>query len=562
MITDKDLIEKLNRRHSKMVARRALYEPDWEDIIDFTQPNREAFGKEEEGMRIAEKIYDGTAQMALRLMANGFGGYATSRHMKWFETGLADREIEELPDVKEWLEDLDDHLYAIFQDSNFYNQMYPFYTDAGSVATATVYVEDDYERGRPWFSTRHPLELFIEQNRYQQVDTVHRDYLIPAREIVAQFGEDKASREVMHDFKNNPDKQYIIRHCVFENTKEMLGKLDNDKWDYASIYYLPSGKDKECLERSGYYENPYAVWRWSVNSRELYGRGPSHEALVATATINEMGKSLLQAAHMSSEPAYMAPHRLFGDLHVYPGGFNYLKPDDKDIKAINSGIAYPIGVDREDRIAKAIRDAYYVDFFIFVAQWYTQLRQAQKTATEVIKMEGEQAALLSSILGRLQSEALDRVFDRVFSIEQRAGRLPPLPEALWEHAGERIKIRYIGPLFQAQNRIFRTQGPMMALHNGMPLIEKYPQLADIVDWDIVFRDLMEGYGMPQKALRNSREVKRIRAIRAKDMAEQKRLAKLAAIAEAAPKLGKATEEGSPLAQIEEAAREEIIGAGV
>ncbi len=560
MINDKDLLERLTARQGAMEKRRAPYEEDWDDIIDFVQPNREAFREEEEGMREATRIYDGTAPGAHRILTNGMSGYATSRHMAWFKMFFSDSELNEFIEAKEWLELLERHMYSVFQDSNFYEQLYAYYSDVTSVATATMFIEDERERKRPYFSTRHPFESYIEQNRFQEVDTVHRKYFMPAREIPEQFGKENCSKEVLDDLKNDPDKRHVIVHCAFKNTQEIMGELSKT-WKYASIYY-EEDRAQKILERKGYLENPYAVWRWSVSSRELYGRGCSHEALVEIEKANEMGKTMLKGAHMSVESAYMIPERLYGRTEIFPGGRNYMRPNEK-IEAIHPGINYPVGIDREERATRIIREAYYVDMFLLLAQQYTQTHNARRTATEVVKMEGEQTALMSAILGRLQSEALEPIFSRVFAIERRAGRLPDMPPVLQDYGGASIRIRYVGPLFQAQNRIYRTQGPLLAAQNGFPIIAAREEVGDNVDWDFLFREIWEGSGAPAKSLKSSREVKKIRAMRAQQMAAQQQMMQAQAEAEMAPKLAKAPEAGSPLERVEKEAANALanVGAG-
>ena len=71
----------------------------------------------------------------------------------------------------------------------------------------------------------------------------------------------------------------------------------------------------------------------------------------------------------------------------------------------------------------------------------------QMTATEVIQRNEEKMRLLGPVLGRLQSELLKPLIDRVFAILLRNNMLPQAPEFL---SGRDIEIEYVSPLAKAQ----------------------------------------------------------------------------------------------------------------
>ena len=66
----------------------------------------------------------------------------------------------------------------------------------------------------------------------------------------------------------------------------------------------------------------------------------------------------------------------------------------------------------------------------WVKDYGLELDAKKRTATEVMKMEGEKAALLGAVVGNTESEVLDPSINRTFRIEYEAGRLPPIPEEL------------------------------------------------------------------------------------------------------------------------------------
>jgi hypothetical protein len=85
------------------------------------------------------------------------------------------------------------------------------------------------------------------------------------------------------------------------------------------------------------------------------------------------------------------------------------------------------------------------------------------TATEVVQRTTERMRLLGPIIGRLESELLGPMIERVFGILSRAGKIPPAPEAI---AGRNYAIEFVSPIAMAQkmteaNAFTQTMGVLM-----------------------------------------------------------------------------------------------------
>jgi hypothetical protein len=120
------------------------------------------------------------------------------------------------------------------------------------------------------------------------------------------------------------------------------------------------------------------------------------------------------------------------------------------------------------------------------------------TATEVVGRQGEKAAILGNMVGRLTGELLDAVIEGAYEIEYRAGRLAEVPESLQDEAG--IEIEYLGPLAVAQKKLFQSKGLTHALEEIAPIIELKPETGENIDWDYLVRYAYEVAGAPIKGL--------------------------------------------------------------
>lgn len=565
-LTERQRVERFTQRDSALKARREPWEPDWQTITDYVQPRREFWSQDGlKGQRAGTKIYDGSPACDVLMAADGFVGYLINPSQKWFRQRFEIPMIEELPGAKEWIEDSDRHMYAVYEASNYYEQMHAYITDGVSIGTATMYTQEDIGRARMIFSARHPLEIYIAQNRYGVVDTIHRHYKMSAREIVKQFAvEDggQITRELIDKLKNqsekrisldvltcldkNPDTEFAISHGVYPNEDRMWGSWRSEDKEFHAVYLL-EGMDR-FLREEGYDENPYAVWRWRTNSNEWYGRSPAHDALVEIMKLNTMGETMLTAAHRAADPPVNAPWAMRGKIKKGPGGISYYKNPAEIVQGMNLHLQYPIALDREDRSREIIKKHLKVEFFLMLAEATREM-----TATEIAEKQGEKAAMLAPNIMRLTSECLNPVHDRVFNIEMRAGRLPPLPESLIEAAGQSIKVDYLGPLAQMQRRLFVMQGIDLTVERALPIRELFPESIDVLDGDELMRITADVNGAPARAIHTEDEVAEIRAQRAKQMQMQQALAVAAGAADAAPKLSGAVEEGSIIDKMEKGA---------
>jgi hypothetical protein len=112
--------------------------------------------------------------------------------------------------------------------------------------------------------------------------------------------------------------------------------------------------------------------------------------------------------------------------------------------------------------------------------------------------------LLGPTLGRLQSDFLDPVVERVFNILYRSGRLPQPPEVVIENQAE-MDVNYMGPLSRAQraDQVTAVERWMMLLGSQAEL---YPELLDTPDVDEIAKGTASMLSVPAKFLRSADEV--------------------------------------------------------
>jgi hypothetical protein len=321
------------------------------------------------------------------------------------------------------------------------------------------------------------------------------------------------STDLLNRAEKNPLSKSTFLHAVFERTDRNPRSSTRLNKPWASVWLelkSPRAAARQTkghiVSEGGYDQSPYIVWRYKKSTQETYGRCPGINALPDVLTSQVMTKTLLGASELAVDPAYNVPAEMRGKTKVRPRGHNYYGDDfHRVITPVHNPGNYPVGTDREDRIKEAIRAHYHVEFFLMLT-----MSQRQMTATEVLEKAGEKAAILAPAIGRMKSECLDLIFDRQFALESIYGRLPPPPPVLYEFGGAPIEIDYLGPLAQAQKRLFQLQGVTNGLAQLSPIAAIRPDVMDNIDFDEAARDILDANAFPQRALRDPKEVIEIR----------------------------------------------------
>ena len=461
--------------------------------------------------------------------------------------------------MREYLQNVEEALYGEFNRSNFYDVQNEIFHDGGGPGTACVHLDEDITRGRVNYVCRHPKEVFIAEDRFGQVDTVFRRYQMTAKQIIEEFrskGGDDDNRLDEDWVAQNKDRLYephTVIHAVYPRRERDVTKDDNGNKRYAVIYILEQGS--KLLRESGLDEMCDVVWRWDKNSDEAYGRSPSWLALSDIKRANRVAKDLTRLSEYTANPAVQFPSRLEYRLSLMPGGKNPYRDPNELIQPIKLG-DYPVGHDRELQLTQSIRDAFFVDFFL-------GLQQVTKTMTvpEVLERQSEKATVLSSVVGRIDSELLEPIIDKTYAMATEAGRMPDVPDILLD-MGARVKIEFIGPLSQILLRNFSTQGLRRALETALPYLQVWPEMVDLIDGDKLTKELLVSSGMPEKILRKEDEVAQIRQARAEQAAAKQRQQELEALGKAAPGLNQQANPGSILQQMTEGSREAVDGSNL
>ena len=540
-----ELIKSLETRWQQLKDNRAKFEGNWTEAQTYADNVVMNWGKPGDVPSRPKRFTSKPFQYNKTLVA-GILGYAISPSLVWFKLGMENTALLKEYGVKDWLENCESELLAVFNRSNFYRETNPTVKDSTCIGHGVLFIEEDIENARIRYTHFPSNEIFLDVNAYGEVDTCFRWYADTLRNIVDFFGEDNVSDEMRRQIKE-PDHwndSHEILMCVYPRENYNPEYKDAKNMPYACIYM--DLKKRHILKESGYREFPFAVFEWERYPGFAYSSSPAQDAMPDIKALNIIKKSSLQIAQTSAEPPMMASQEMH-DIDLSPRGITYLPTKDSRLEPVRTGENYPITLQELANYEQAVKDWFYVDYFLAL-----QEKQGKMTATEVMELQGEKAATLSTFIVSL-NEFLTTVIQRTFNLLLRAQLLPP-PMALMQQQAI-IKIDFTGPLAQNQKKYHQMGGTVQALSAIGPIMQMFPNAGDFLDGDELMKSTMEGMGMPQNIIREDDDVKKIREERIKAQqeaaAQQQQMAMAQTLMQNANKMGEAPQEGSMMEQINE-----------
>ena len=514
-----DLTKGLLSRFDRLQGQRENWETHWQEVADYMQPRKADVTKRRaRGDKRMEQVFDSSPIQAVELLAASLHGMLTNPSTPWFTLRFKDEEIENDDEAKLWLEASTDAMYTAFNRSNFQQEIFELYHDLITFGTAAMFIEED-DDDIIKFSTRHINEVFIAENDKGRIDTIYRKFKISARAAIQKFGE-AVSADVQTKAKKDPYEEIEILHAVYPRADFNPKKKDKANMPFESVYM--EYKNGNELSVGGFREFPFVVPRYLKASNEIYGRSPAMTALPDVKMLNEMSKTTIKAAQKQVDPPLLVPDDGFLlPVRTVPGGLNFYRSGTRDrIEPLNIGANNPLGLNMEQQRRESIRAVFYVNQLMMQ-------QGPQMTATEVIQRNEEKMRLLGPVLGRLQSELLKPLIDRVFAVLLRNNMLPQAPEFL---SGRDVEIEYVSPLAKAQKStelqsIMRAVEILGSLANVAPVF-------DYVNFDNLVKHLADIVGVPQKILKTQSQVNAERQQQAQQQEQMQQMQQLQQVAKA------------------------------
>ncbi len=490
--------DQLNKRYETLEEENVKQHTVWIDIAKHFNPAISLmFEKDEtEEEEYAKDVFTQTGIESANTMADGIVGNMISKSTPWVGMYALDPDVNKKKTIQEFFQKVNFGILSALSRSNFYN-IIPSYTKMGvTIATATMFVEEDINTTGVVFSMKHPKEIFIDHDWYQNVDTIFRRVKIGALAAANYFikEKNKLSPELIKMAEESPYEMVEIHHGIFPAKGEWFN-YPGVSGNVASVYWEPKAKD--VIRAGGFESFPGVSWRYRLEGLEKYGRGPAHDALPSMRGGNVIRKTLLQTSQMAGDPPLNIPEELKNKVRNKPRGANYFRDPGRITSQWKVNTQFPVTLEMQEMVKKEIQAPFYIDYWKLLSQLTQRM-----TAMEVSERRGEKATLISTPIAKYESEALDNMLFKVYQIEEKNGRMPEVPSELQGDVG----WQYNGILAQMQKRSLLNDGVRSTLNDLERIMPMAPDAGRAFNWPNTMRDMALNNGFPAVNLFSEQEV--------------------------------------------------------
>jgi len=544
--------EQLTKLVSGLDTERQSFISHWRDIADHVLPRRPQWllTDTNRGERRNQKIIDETGALAARALSAGMMAGMTSPAREWKRLTTHDPDLAEYGPVKDWLHLVDSRMSSIFSRSNLYTAFPQLYGDGGVFGTATMIVEEDFDKTLRTFV--FPIgSYYLALDDKLKVAVFAREFRLTVRQLVMKFGVttesgapdwSKFSAQVKSLYDNSTYDTWIdCQHAIRPNAEYRERSLTSKRFESCYWEKGNQGGDKEdrFLRESGYNRFPVLAARWEVTGEDVYGTNcPGMMALGSIKQVQTGEKRIMQAVEKMVNPALVGPTSLRQHkVTQLPGDVNYLDERDgmkglRPLHEVNFKVAEMEEKQRQKR--EIINECFFKNLFLM----FTNLAKGQSTATE-INARQEEKLILGSVLEQFNQDIYDPLIDLTFDYMARQGQVPPPPREL---QGQELKVEYVSIMHQAMkvsglssiDRLTNFVGGLAGLN---------PAVIDKYDLDQAVDEYAEILGTPPRIVRPDDAVEEIRAQRAQQQQAAQQLAAMQAGAKTAKDLSGADMSG-------------------
>ena len=531
----KEVIVIRDRASAKQQSMKSM----WQSISDLMFP--QTYGittRHASGQELMQNIFDSTAIEELENMASGIASNLFPPGQKFFKFKVP-LNAQEDQEASDYLYYLTEVTHEEVFNSNYLSQTgntIHYWAGFGTGANYSDWTVADGLNFRDYaIGTYQCME-----NAKGIVDTMILTMPMTARQIKQEFGQGNESLgasvdQALSPANNQPYDDFNVVWIVRPRKDRNPDMIDNLNMPWESVYV--NEKDQVVLFEGGYEEFPFAVPRYNVMYREIYGRGRGTMMLPRVRVLNRLAKDYMEMSNKWVNPPKEVLDTFEGQVEVSAGALNYVNQMNS-IRPIDMGAsgAYPITKDILEYHRTGIQDGFYKNAF----EPISGLQGDRRNTTEIIERLREGLKKATRPFGRLFIELLTPQITRAALLLIRNNVVEAPPASL---QGNLMQLRFINPLALALEDQQSKGGQYWVEALGV-VSQIFPGVIDNVDSDQWARDLGESMGVSGKHIRPVDKRDEIRQQQAEIAAQQEKMQMLQMGSDAYAKTTKAPEEGS------------------
>ena len=482
-------IDETLRRYDKAVSRRTKYNTLMQEAGFYSWPNAQDMVRnsmQTEALLRTTEVYDSTAMMAAYKMTSGIFSYLMPVGTKWFEFTAQLPELNENPQMQQWMSMATALTHKEIWRSNFQREM--FITIRSMIVFGTGVISVESILKEIVFKTHHIGFMFFDENNRGEIDTVYRQMFLNTRQAVQKFGRDNLGNSIMKAIADNKmDEIFEFVNVVAPNQDFDPSKLGNRGKSFKSIYINIT--DRHLVKQKGFRELPYKVARFSKTPQEIMGRGPAIELLPEIKMLNRMKKTFIEASEKAvNPPLIVEDDGVVGQPVTSSNGMIYVRAGALEPKALQTGT----NVALNDKIIlqqqQLVKEGFFNDLFQALAD------HKNMTAFEAAGRIEESIVMIAPAISSLQKEIFSPLLSRVLNLLIKSKRIPEPPVSF------DFDIVYQGRLALAMSTV-QSNAMEATLAKWQPYDEKW-NVFNEVDFSTSFRTSWLNSGAPAEGLKD------------------------------------------------------------
>ena len=424
------------KKYEKAKTHRLLFEDLYDEIFEYTLPQRQGFKNYAAGQRKDDRIFDETAVVGVQEFASRLQSGLVPNFARWADF-VAGGEVpeEETDAINNELDKVTEYVFEVIQTSNFAQEIHECFIDL-ALGTAVLLVEEGDAVNPIRFHSIPLPHVVLDVGPNGKVDHVYREREIKAEDIMVAYPNGVFHETMVKNMKNSDMKCKIL---------EVSCKVYNDPNEEEYAYMVIDVENKHLILREDYKgvgSNPFIAFRWSKASGEIYGRGPAVNALSAIKTCNLTIEMILENAQMAISGIYqMDDDGVINTdtINLVPGTVIPKAPGSAGLQPIRAAGSFDVGNLILNDMRNNIKRALYNDML-------GDPNRTPASATEIAERMADLSRKIGSAFGRLQAEMVQPVLQRIVYLLQKQGRIE-IPTV----NGREVKIKSVSPLAQAQS---------------------------------------------------------------------------------------------------------------
>ena len=391
--------------YKRALDEREIWLTRWKEAMRYTNPTDDTD---------AATLFDATASDAADNLAASMYSLLTPPESLWINLV---RESDLSPNA----ELATDMLRAHLNDSNFYTTIHQCYTDLVVLGTACLFMAENPIGSDSAFSfTAIPMkDIAILQG------AVFHTTSLPVGDVPERYPSVALPNKIKDMIKTDPQTPIRL-------VQSLIGK------DFTAWLDIGGDIENNIVARGTFETNPYIIFRWSLISGELYGRGPVLRALPDIKTANKVVELVLKNATIAVSGIWQADDDgviNLSNINLTPGSIIPKAVGSSGLTPLASGADFDVSQiilhDLRDRIRHTL-----------LADRLGLLSDKEMTATEILARNSDMVRILGATYGRLLHEFIRPLCERGLQILSRRG----LIDKISLHSDAELK--YIAPIAQ------------------------------------------------------------------------------------------------------------------